>query len=207
VHAAERLARELAATETAGVLYADQWDNLSNADGHYRSTGPEIWQQANGRVDGFVSAIGTGGTIAGISRYLKERHAGVVVALADPLGASMYHWYKDGELRRTEGSSITEGIGQGRITANIAQAQVDDAFLVSDEEALAVVFGLLAEEGLCVGSSSGINVAGAIRLARAMGPGHTIVTLLCDAGQRYQSKLFNPEFLRSKGLPVPGWLA
>lgn len=206
VHVAAGMARELARSEPHGVLYANQWDNLSNADGHYRSTGPEIWAQTEGRVDGFVSAIGTGGTIAGVGRYLKERNPRVLVTLADPVGTSMYHWFKDGELRRTEGSSITEGIGQGRVTANIAQAPVDEAFLIPDAEALEVVFALLAEEGLCLGSSSGINVAGAIRLARQLGPGHVIVTVLCDPGQRYQSRLFNPQFLRGKGLPVPAWL-
>jgi len=206
VHTAERLAREFAQTAAHGALYANQWDNLSNAEGHFRSTGPEIWAQTDGRVGGFVSAIGTGGSIAGIGRYLKHRNPGVVIALADPLGASMYHWFKDGDLRRSEGNSITEGIGQGRVTANIAQAPVDEAFLIPDAEALQLVFALLAEEGLCLGSSSGINLAGAIRLARAMGPGHVIVTLLCDSGQRYQSKLYNPEFLRGKGLPVPNWL-
>jgi cysteine synthase A len=206
VHVAARLADELGRTEAHGVLYANQWENLSNAEGHYRSTGPEIWAQTGGTVDGFVSAIGTGGTIAGVGRYLKERKPGVVIALADPRGASMYHWFKDGELRRSEGDSITEGIGQGRVTANIAQAPVDQAFLIPDEEALSVVFDLLSGEGLCVGSSSGINVAGAIRLAHELGPGHVIVTVLADFGQRYQSKLFNPVFLRGKGLPVPGWL-
>ncbi len=206
VHVAARLAEELARTEPHGVLYANQWENLSNAEGHYRSTGPEIWEQTGGRVDGFVSAIGTGGTIAGVGRYLKERNPGVVIALADPRGASMFHWFKDGDLRRSEGDSITEGIGQGRVTANIAQAPVDEAFLIPDEDALTVVFDLLADEGLCVGSSSGINIAGAIRLARELGPGHVIVTVLADFGQRYQSKLFNPDFLRGKGLPVPAWL-
>lgn len=206
VHVAARLAEELARTEPHGVLYANQWENLSNAEGHYRSTGPEIWEQTGGRVDGFVSAIGTGGTIAGVGRYLKERNPGVVIALADPRGASMFHWFKDGELRRSEGDSITEGIGQGRVTANIARALVDEAFLIPDEDALTVVFDLLADEGLCLGSSSGINIAGAIRLARELGPGHVIVTVLADFGQRYQSKLFNPDFLRGKGLPVPAWL-
>lgn len=206
VHVAERLAAELAEREDHGAFYANQWDNLSNAEGHYRSTGPEIWAQTEGRVDGFVSAIGTGGTIAGVGQFLRERKSNVQVALADPVGTSMYHWFRDGELKRTEGSSITEGIGQGRVTGNIAGAQVDHAFLIPDAEAVQIVFDLLANEGLCLGSSSGINVAGAIRLARELGPGHVIVTLLCDGGQRYQSKLFNPEFLRGKDLPVPGWL-
>jgi cysteine synthase A len=205
VHQAARLAEELAKTEAHGVLYANQWENLSNADGHYRSTGPEIWQQTNGTVDAFCCAIGTGGTISGVGRYLKERNPNIVIALTDPLGSCMFNHYKHGELR-SEGNSITEGIGQGRITANIAAAPVDDAFQVSDEEALPVIFDLLSEEGLCMGGSTGINVAGAIQLAKQMGPGHTIVTILADFGTRYQSKLFNPVFLREKGLPVPEWL-
>ena len=205
VHQAARLAQELAKTEAHGVLYANQWENLSNADGHYRSTGPEIWQQTNGTVDAFCCAIGTGGTISGVGRYLKERKPNVVIALTDPLGSCMFNHYKHGELR-SEGDSITEGIGQGRITANIAAAPVDEAFQVPDEEALPVIFDLLSEEGLCIGGSTGINVAGAIQLAKQMGPGHTIVTVLADFGTRYQSKLFNPVFLREKGLPVPAWL-
>ena len=205
VHAAARLAQELAASEPNGVLYANQWENLSNAEGHYRSTGPEIWRQTDGRVDAFCCAIGTGGTIAGVGRYLKERNPAVVIAVTDPLGSCMYNYYRHGELR-AEGNSITEGIGQGRITANIGSAPVDLAFRVPDEEALPVVFGLLADEGLCLGGSSGINVAGAMQLARQLGPGHTIVTVLCDSGTRYQSKLYNPQFLRGKGLPVPAWL-
>ena len=205
VHQAARLAEELAKTETRGVLYANQWENLSNAEGHYRSTGPEIWRQTNGTVDAFCCAIGTGGTISGVGRYLKEHNPNIVIALTDPLGSCMFNHYKHGELR-SEGNSITEGIGQGRITANIASAPVDDAFQVPDEEALPVIFDLLSEEGLCMGGSTGINVAGAIQLAKQMGPGHTIVTLLADFGTRYQSKLFNPVFLRQKGLPVPAWL-
>ncbi len=205
VHVAARLAEELRKTEPNGVLYANQWENTDNGDGHYRSTGPEIWQQAGGRVDAFCCAIGTGGTISGVGRYLREQNPDVVVAVTDPMGSCMYHYYKHGELR-AEGNSISEGIGQGRITANIASAPVNEAVQVSDEEALPVLFGLLSEEGLCLGGSSAINVAGAIRLARLMGPGHTIVTMLCDSGTRYQSKLYNPAFLRSKGLPVPPWL-
>ena len=205
VHQAARLAEELAKSEAHGVLYADQWENLSNGDGHYRSTGPEIWQQTNGTVDAFCCSIGTGGTISGVGRYLKERKPNIVIALTDPLGSCMFNHYKHGELR-SEGDSITEGIGQGRITANIAAAPVDDAFQVPDEEALPVIFDLLSEEGLCIGGSTGINVAGAIQLAKQMGPGHTIVTVLADFGTRYQSKLFNPVFLREKGLPVPAWL-
>ena len=205
VHAAARLAEQLAGQEPHGVLYANQWENLSNAEGHYRSTGPEIWQQTDGQVDAFCCAIGTGGTISGVGRYLKQQNPAVRIALTDPMGSCMYHYYKSGELR-SEGNSISEGIGQGRVTANIDCAPVDDAFRVPDEEALPVLFSLLSEEGLCLGGSSGINVAGAIQLARAMGPGHTIVTILCDSGTRYQSKLFNPDFLRGKDLPVPGWL-
>jgi len=205
VHQAARLAAKLAETEPNGVLYADQWENLSNGYGHYRSTGPEIWEQTDGTVDAFCCAIGTGGTISGVGRYLKKMNRNIVIALTDPLGSCLYNHYKHGELR-AEGNSITEGIGQGRVTANIAMAPVDDAFQIPDEEALPVIFDLLAEEGLCLGGSSGINVAGAIRLAQQMGPGHTIVTVLCDSGTRYQSKLFNPQFLRSKDLPVPHWL-
>jgi len=205
VHQAERLAGELAKSEAHGVLYANQWDNVSNREGHVRSTGPEIWEQTDGTVDGFTCAIGTGGTLAGVGAFLKERSRDVRIAAADPMGASMYHWIKHGELRG-EGSSITEGIGQGRVTGNLAGAHFDDAYQIPDEEMLPVLFDLLAEEGLCLGGSSGINVAGAIRLARDLGPGHTVVTVLCDFGTRYQSKLWNPAFLREKGLPTPPWL-
>jgi len=204
VHTAERLAKELADEEPNGVLYANQWDNCANRQGHYETTGPEIWRQTGGRVDAFVSAIGTGGTLAGVGSFLKEQRPDVVVALADPRGAAMYHWFTHGELR-SEGSSITEGIGQGRVTGNVEGARVDTAYQIPDEEALPIVFDLLAEEGLCVGGSTGINVAGAIRLARELGPRHTIVTLLCDHGSRYQSKLFDPAFLASRGLPLPPW--
>lgn len=205
VRVSERVAAELAETERAGVVWANQWDNPANWRGHYETTGPEIWAQTGGRVDGFVSAIGTGGTLAGTARALKERNPGIVVGLADPEGAAMYSYFKTGELA-SEGSSITEGIGQGRVTGNVAEAKVDAPFRIPDGEALPVVFRLLKEEGLCLGGSSGINVAGAIRLARELGPGHTVVTILCDGGQRYASKLFNPAFLREKGLPVPDWL-
>ena len=205
VHVAERLARELAKSEPNGVLYANQWDNLSNRNGHYRSTGPEIWGQTDGTVDAFICAIGTGGTLAGVGLYLKEQNPRMKVAVADPMGAAMYHYFKHGELK-SEGSSIVEGIGQGRVTGNIAGAPVDEAFQVGDEEALHVLFDLLRHEGLCLGGSSGINVAGAIRLGNALGPGHTIVTVLCDSGTRYLSKLYNPTFLKEKGLPAPGWL-
>jgi cysteine synthase A len=177
----------------------------TNRLGHYRSTGPEIWEQTDGKVDGFTCAIGTGGTLAGVGLFLKERSADVRIVAADPMGAAMYQYIKSGELKG-EGSSITEGIGQGRVTGNIDGAPFDDAYRIPDEEMLPIVFDLLQEEGLCVGGSSGINVAGAIRLAKDLGPGHTVVTVLCDYGTRYQSKLFNPIFLRSKGLPAPAWL-
>ncbi len=206
VRVAERLAGELAPSEKHGVLYANQWDNLANRDGHYQTTGPEIWRQTDGRVDGFVCAIGTGGTLAGVAAFLREQRKDVTIAVSDPLGAAMVHWFKHGELK-SEGSSITEGIGQGRITGNLKGLAVDEAYAIPDPEALPVLFDLLAEEGLCLGGSSGINVAGAIRLARDLGPGKTIVTILADGGSRYQSKLWNPAFLRSKGLPVPPWLA
>jgi cysteine synthase A len=200
-----RLAEELAATEPNGAIWANQFDNVANRDGHYHTTGPEIWNQTDGKVDGFICAVGSGGTLGGVSMALKERNKDVVIGLADPKGAALYNFYAHGELK-SEGSSITEGIGQGRITANLEGVAVDVPFQIPDEEALPVVFDLLKEEGLCLGGSSGINVAGAIRLARHMGPGHTIVTLLCDSGQRYMSKLFNPAFLREKGLPTPSWL-
>jgi cysteine synthase A len=205
VHVAARLAEELRQHEPHGVVYANQWENLSNGEGHYCSTGPEIWRQTEGSVDAFCCAIGTGGTLSGVGRYLKERNPRVVIAVTDPLGSCMFHHFKHGELR-SDGNSITEGIGQGRITANIASAPVDDAFQVTDEEMLPVLFRLLREEGLCLGGSSGINVAGAMQLARQLGPGHTVVTVLADFGQRYMSKLYNPEFLQAKGLPAPDWL-
>jgi len=206
VKQAERYAAELAKSEPNGVLYANQWDNPSNRTGHVRSTGPEIWAQTGGRVDGFTCAIGTGGTLAGVGEFLKSVNPGVRIAAADPMGAAMYHWIKHGELK-SEGSSITEGIGQGRVTGNVAGAPIDDAYQIPDAEWLPIIFDLLQHEGLCLGGSSGVNVAGAIRLAKELGPGHTVVTVLADYGTRYQSKLFNPEFLRSKNLPVPEWLA
>jgi len=205
VHVSRRIAEELAASEPNGAIWANQFDNTANWRGHYQTTGPEIYAQTDGRVDAFVSAVGTGGTLHGVSTYLKERNRDIVVALADPEGAALYHYFKHGELK-SEGSSITEGIGQGRITANVEGSQVDVPYRIPDKEWLPVVFDLLQHEGLCVGGSAGINVAGAIRLARELGPGKTIVTLLCDSGTRYQSKMFNPEFLRSKGLPTPPWL-
>ncbi|MDJ0950127.1 MAG: cysteine synthase A [Alphaproteobacteria bacterium] len=205
VHVSERLARDLAGTEPSGVIWANQWDNTANRDGHFKSTGPEIWEQTDGTVDGFICAVGTGGTLGGVSMFLKERNKDVKIGLADPMGAALYHYYKHGELK-AEGSSIAEGIGQGRITKNIEGAPIDFPYQIPDEEAMPIVFDILEHEGLCLGGSSGINVAGAIRLARELGPGHTIVTILCDYGTRYASKLFNPEFLRAQGLPVPHWL-
>jgi len=200
-----RLAEELSASEPNGAIWANQFDNVANRDGHYRTTGPEIWNQTDGKVDGFICSVGSGGTLAGVSMALKERNKDIVIGIADPMGAALYNYYDHGELK-SEGSSITEGIGQGRITANLEGLQVDVPFQIPDEEALPVLFDLLTEEGLCLGGSSGINVAGAIRMAQHMGPGHTIVTLLCDSGQRYMSKLYNPAFLREKGLPTPTWL-
>jgi cysteine synthase A len=205
-HLGKRLAEQLRKTEPNGVLFADQWNNLDNAKAHYESTGPEIWQQTDGKLDGFVCSVGTGGTLAGTSRYLKEKNKNIVIACADPRGAGMYEWFKHGEAKATPGGSITEGIGLNRVTAVISTAKVDDAFLIPDEEAVPVIFELLEHEGLCLGGSTGINVAGAIRLARQLGPGKTIVTVLCDSGNRYQSKLFNPDFMRSKNLPLPEWL-
>ena len=188
-----------------GALWANQFDNTANRDAHIATTAPEIWEQTDGKVDGFVAAVGSGGTLAGVSMGLKAKNKNIRIALADPMGAALYSYYKTGELK-SEGSSITEGIGQGRITANLQGAVVDDAFQISDQEAIPLCFDLLQHEGLCMGGSTGVNVAGAIRLAKEMGPGHTIVTVLCDFGTRYASKLFNPAFLRSKDLPVPVWL-
>ncbi|MBX3447251.1 MAG: cysteine synthase A [Parvibaculaceae bacterium] len=200
-----RLADELAAKEPNGAIWANQFDNVANRQAHIETTGPEIWKQTDGKVDGFICAVGTGGTLAGTGMALKERNKNVQIGLADPMGAALYHYYKHGELK-AEGTSITEGIGQGRITANLEDAPIDQAYQIPDEEALPIVFDLLKHEGLCLGGSSGINIAGAIRLAKEMGPGHTIVTVLCDYGTRYQSKMFNPAFLREKNLPAPDWL-
>jgi len=199
VHVSERVAKEL------GAFWANQWENTANRDGHFASTGPEIWRQTNGKVDGFVCAIGTGGTLGGVSRFLKQQNSKIRTAAADPMGAAMYSWIKH-KVLKSEGSSVTEGIGLGRVTKNIEGAPVDDAYQIPDSEALPLIFSLLREEGLCLGGSSGINVAGAIRMAKDLGPGKTIVTILADSGTRYQSKLFNPEFLKSKGLPYPDWL-
>jgi cysteine synthase A len=200
-----RIAAELARTEPAGAIWANQFDNIANRQAHFETTGPEIWAQTDGRIDGFVASVGTGGTLAGVAMALKAKAPAVKIAAADPLGAAIYAWIKTGELK-AHGSSITEGIGQNRVTANLEGAPIDDAYEIPDEEMLPIVFDLLQHEGLCVGGSTGINVAGAIRMAMEMGPGHTIVTVLCDYGTRYQSKLFNPDFLRSKNLPTPPWL-
>jgi cysteine synthase A len=200
-----RLAAQLARTEKNGAIWANQFDNVANRQGHIETTGPEIWQQTDGKVDGFVCAVGTGGTLAGVAMALKARNNAVRIALADPMGAALYSYYTTGVLK-SEGSSITEGIGQGRITGNLEGAPIDTAYQIPDAEAVPIIFDLLEHEGLCLGGSSGINVAGAVRLARELGPGHTIVTILADYGTRYQSKLFNPAFLREKNLPVPAWL-
>jgi cysteine synthase A len=200
-----RLAEQLARSEGNGAIWANQFDNVANRQGHVETTAPEIWQQTDGKVDGFTCAVGTGGTLAGVAMGLKARNKNVRIALADPMGAALYSYYTRGVLK-SEGSSITEGIGQGRITKNLEDAPIDLAYQIPDAEAVTVIFDLLQHEGLCMGGSTGINVAGAIRLAKEMGPGHTIVTILADYGTRYQSKLFNPEFLREKGLPVPEWL-
>jgi cysteine synthase len=205
-HVARRLADQLRKTEPNGVLFADQWNNLDNLKAHYVSTGPEIWEQTGGKVDAFICSIGSGGTLAGTSAFLRERKKDIVIGVADPRGAAMYEWFKHGEAKATPGGSITEGIGLGRVTPIIKDAKVDEAYVIPDEEAVSIIYELLEHEGLCLGGSTGINIAGAIRLARQMGPGHTIVTVLCDSGYRYQSKLFNPDFMRSKNLPVPEWL-
>jgi cysteine synthase A len=200
-----RLAAELNEKHEAGAIWANQFDNVANRLAHIETTGPEIWAQTEGKVDGFTCAIGTGGTLAGTGIYLKQQNENIRIAAADPMGANMYHWIKNGELR-SEGTSITEGIGQGRVTANLVDAPIDDAYQIPDAEALPIVFDLLQNEGLVLGGSSGINIAGAMRMAKDLGPGHTIVTILCDYGTRYQSKLFNPEFLKQQGLPCPDWL-
>jgi len=207
VHVSRRLAEELNAEDPGSAIWADQFDNLDNREGHRRTTGAEIIAQAGGRVDAFTCACGTGGTLAGIAMALKAHDATTQIVLADPLGSALYSWRKTGTPVMSEGSSITEGIGQSRVPGNLEGAPIDDAIQVTDEEALEQVFDLTLHEGLCIGGSAGINVAAAVKLARAMGPGHRIVTILCDGGSRYQSKLFNPEFLRAKGLPVPSWLA
>ena len=206
VRVSGRLAEQLAETETGGAVWANQFDNVANRNGHIETTGPEIWRQTEGKVDGFTCSVGTGGTLAGVAFALKARKPGVRIAVADPMGSAIYSWIKTGEVK-SQGSSITEGIGQGRVTANLEGAPIDDAYQIPDDEMLQTIFDLLEHEGLCMGGSTGVNVAGAIRLAKDLGPGHTVVTILADYGTRYQSKLFNPEFLRSKNLPAPSWLA
>ena len=205
VRYSEKLAKDLAKENSNGVIWANQFDNTANLEGHYNSTGPEIWQQTKGNIDGFICSVGSGGTIAGISKFLKEQKSDVTIGLSDPLGSALYNFYQNGELK-AEGNSISEGIGQGRITENLNCAKIDKAYQVSDEEALPIIFDLHSQEGLLLGGSSAINVAGAIRMAKEMGPGKTIVTILCDSGSRYFSKLWNTDFLKSKNLPLPSWL-
>jgi cysteine synthase A len=205
VHYSQRLAAALAKVEPEGAVWANQFDNVANRDGHIRTTAEEIWSGTGGRVDGFVSSVGTGGTLAGVALGLRARNKSITIALADPPGAALYSYYTTGDLK-AQGSSITEGIGQSRITKNLEGFAPDESFLVPDEETVGIIHRLVEEEGLCVGGSSGVNIGGAVHLARKMGPGHTIVTVLCDYGTRYQSKLFNPEFLRARNLPVPEWL-
>lgn len=205
VHVSRRLAEELAVTEPNGAVWANQFDNLANREGHRRTTGPEIWEQTGGRIDAFTCATGTGGTLAGVAFALKERDPTIEIVLADPMGSALFNWFTTGELK-SEGTSITEGIGQGRVTANLVDAPIDSAVRVTDQEALPIIFDLLKKEGLVLGGSSGINVAAAMKVAHDLGPGHTVVTILCDYGTRYQSKLFNPAFLVEKGLPSPDWL-
>jgi cysteine synthase A len=205
-HVGRRLADKLRASEKNGVLFADQWNNLDNRKAHYLTTGPEIWKQTDGKVDAFICSIGTGGTLAGISTYLREKKKNIVIGCADPRGAAMYSLFANGEAKASSGDSITEGIGLGRVTPMVEDIKVEKPYVIPDEEAVTAIFDLLEHEGLCMGGSTGINVAGAIRLAKELGPGHTIVTILADYGTRYQSKLFNPAFLREKKLPVPAWM-
>ena len=200
-----RLAEELAAKEPAGAVWANQFDNVANRQAHVETTGPEIWRQTDGRVDAFICAVGSGGTLAGVAEALRAVKPDVAIGLADPYGAALYSWYTGGELK-AEGTSISEGIGQGRITANLEGLKIDRAYRISDEEMMLAIFDMVEHEGLVMGGSTGINVAGAIRMAKDLGPGHTIVTVLCDQGSRYQSKIFNPAFLSERGLPTPGWL-
>ncbi|MEK9678914.1 MAG: cysteine synthase A, partial [Rhodospirillaceae bacterium] len=206
VHVSQRIAEEMVESHEAGAIWANQFDNVANRRAHLETTGPEMWEELDGKVDGFTCSVGTGGTLAGVGMALKERNANCKIMLSDPMGSALYSFYEHGELK-AEGSSITEGIGQGRETENLKGAPIDGAYQITDEEALPVIFDLLEYEGLCVGTSAGINVAGAIRLAKELGPGHNIVTILCDYGTRYQSKLFNVEFLKEKGLPFPSWMA
>ena len=200
------LAAERAKTEPNGAIWANQFDNVAHREAHIATTGPEIWAQTGGKVDGFICAVGSGGTLAGVGMALREKNRHVAIGIADPYGAALFNWYTAGELK-SEGSSITEGIGQGRVTANLEGVGMDHAYQIPDAEALEQVYDLVMHEGLCMGGSTGVNIAGAIRLARDLGPGKTIVTILCDYGQRYQSKLFNPAFLREKGLPTPPWMS
>ena len=204
-HFSKRVAEDLASSEPNGAIWANQFDNVANRAAHYETTGQEIWSQTDGKLDAFICAVGSGGTLGGVSMALKEKRADIQIGIADPGGAALYEYYTSGELK-SEGTSITEGIGQGRITANLEDIIVDRAYRVSDTEALEILFGLVQEEGLCLGGSAGINLGGAIKMAKDLGPGHTIVTMLCDYGNRYQSKLYNPDFLRSKDLPVPSWM-
>ena len=205
-HVARRLADQLRKTEPNGVLFADQWNNLDNPKAHYVGTGPEIWEQTGGKIDGFICSVGTGGTLAGTSAFLQEKKKDIVIGVADPRGAAMYNLYTTGEAKMSPGGSISEGIGLGRVTPVIKDMKIDKAYLIPDEEAIPLIYDLLEHEGLCMGGSTAINMAGAVRLAKELGPGKTIVTILCDYGNRYQSKLFNPDFMRSKNLPVPEWL-
>jgi cysteine synthase A len=205
IRQSEEIAKQLNKTHNEGVLWANQFDNIANQSSHYNSTGPEIWEQTNGKVDGFTCAVGTGGTLSGTGLYLKEKNKDIKIALSDPFGSGLYNYYQNGEMK-AEGNSITEGIGQGRITKNLENCPLDLSFQIDDNEALSIIFDLLKEEGLFLGGSSGINVAGAIKLAKELGPGKTIVTILCDSGQRYQSKIWNPVFLKSKNLTSPNWL-
>jgi cysteine synthase A len=205
VHVSRGLAEERQKSEPNGAIWANQFDNIANREGHIRTTAEEIWTQTDGKVDGFICAVGTGGTLAGTGIGLKAKNPNIAIGIADPPGAALYEFYKNGELK-SEGSSITEGIGQGRITANLEGAPIDHAYQIPDEESLTIAFDLLQHEGFCLGGSSGVNVAGAIRMAKELGPGKTIVTILCDGSARYMSKMFNPEFLREKGLPTPPWM-
>ena len=205
IRKSQQIAQDLAKSHENGVLWANQFDNIANQMSHYNSTGPEIWEQTDGKVDAFICAVGTGGTLSGTGLFLKEKNKNIKIALSDPFGSGLYNYYQNGEMK-AEGNSITEGIGQGRITKNLENCPVDLSFRISDNNALSIIFDLLSEEGLFLGGSSGINVAGAIEIAKELGPGHTIVTILCDSGQRYQSKIWNPEFLKSKDLVVPNWL-
>ena len=200
-----RLAQEIDLREENGAIWANQFDNIANRKSHFMTTGPEIWKQTDGKIDGFICSVGSGGTLSGVSEYLKSCNPDIIVGLADPMGAGLYNFYKHGSLK-AEGSSIAEGIGQNRITANLKGLQIDEAFQIPDDEALLTIFNLVQNEGHMLGGSSGINIAGAMRLDKKLGPGHTIVTILCDYGSRYQSKLYNPEFLKSKDLPIPKWL-